>query len=276
MGWTEEPRSNAVQLWAEGLSASQIARNNWAGSPATPLSARCSPCFGAALTPSRAGQAPVGRPARGSLALRRCALAHAVERAECGHSDLEPLRLEDGEPLRCSRSTSMCKYPIGDPNDANFAFWRPWRRQARTAPITRGWPSRARPEAPDRRGRTAPYVAFGGDVSASPDDKAAASEAAAFCFAHPFAPSAFLPTLKTWRAGRAWRELKISSCGFAEARPLRGSVFSTGGNLRRSRAAWVGHMRLSRRLQSLHSTRGSVRTFPQVPIAATLGARFAP
>lgn len=37
--------------------------------------------------------------------------------------DLEPLKLEDGKTISVLTLTdTMCKFPIGDPNDQDFAF----------------------------------------------------------------------------------------------------------------------------------------------------------
>ena len=38
-------------------------------------------------------------------------------------ADLEPMKLEDGKAASVlTLNESMCKYPIGDPTDVNFAF----------------------------------------------------------------------------------------------------------------------------------------------------------
>ena len=63
--------------------------------------------------------------------------------------DLEPLKLEDGKAATVlTLNESMCKYPIGDPTDADFAFCgRGVSAVIRTARTTRVSPiSRAKRE----------------------------------------------------------------------------------------------------------------------------------
>lgn len=134
MSWTEERVEVLKKLWAEGHSASQIAkelggvtRNAVIGkvhrlglsgraTPSRPVKrpprlARPKPRLGAdgsVITPKPS------RPAADSIPL-------SAERAALAALPPEPL--EDGEAATIlTIRDSMCKWPIGDPADPKFAF----------------------------------------------------------------------------------------------------------------------------------------------------------
>src|SRR5690606_13168903 len=135
MGWTEERVAELKKLWAEGHSASQIAkrlgsvtRNAVIGkvhrlglsgraTPSRPVKrpprlARPKP---QQQMPRQASAAPV---ARGSTALAvRPEPAHThITEAE---ANIEPQRLPNGDMVTVlTVKDSMCKWPIGDPADA--------------------------------------------------------------------------------------------------------------------------------------------------------------
>jgi GcrA cell cycle regulator len=139
MGWTEERVAELKKLWAEGHSASQIAkklgsvtRNAVIGkvhrlglsgraTPSRPVKrpprlARPKPQAPAATRPNVAA-AP--RPAAGSLALREPVAQAPVE----ADANVEPKRLPNGDMVTVMTvKDSMCKWPIGDPADATFGF----------------------------------------------------------------------------------------------------------------------------------------------------------
>lgn len=136
MAWTEDRVEVLKKLWAEGHSASQIAkqlggvtRNAVIGkvhrlglsgraTPSRPVKrpprlARPKPQVMADGTvrtsPVRAPSAPVRDP------------ASTVEKAAL--AALEPMTLNDGEAATIlTIRDSMCKWPIGDPADPAFAF----------------------------------------------------------------------------------------------------------------------------------------------------------
>ena len=140
MGWTEERVAELKKLWAEGHSASQIAkrlgsvtRNAVIGkvhrlglsgraTPSRPVKrpprlARPKPQQ--QQMPRQASAAPV---ARGStaLAVRPEPAHHHITEAE---ANIEPQRLPNGDMVTVlTVKDSMCKWPIGDPADANFGF----------------------------------------------------------------------------------------------------------------------------------------------------------
>jgi GcrA cell cycle regulator len=138
-GWTNERVALLKQLWADGLSASQIAtklkdvsrsavigkvhRLGLAGRPATPRARTARPRSNIALFPARSPQAQYGacanpapkpapqpqeRKAATIIALR--ALPDLDEPAPEGR--LKLLDLKDG----------MCHWPIGDPVEDGFHF----------------------------------------------------------------------------------------------------------------------------------------------------------
>lgn len=136
MAWTEERVEVLKKLWAEGHSASQIAkelggvtRNAVIGkvhrlglsgraTPSRPVKrpprlARPKPRLqpdGSVVTPKPAKRIAADEPLRTS---EKAALVAA----------LPPQRLSDGEAATIlTLRDSMCKWPIGDPADPKFAF----------------------------------------------------------------------------------------------------------------------------------------------------------
>ena len=135
MGWTEERVAELKKLWAEGHSASQIAKRLGAVTRNAVIGKVHRLGLSGRATPSR----PVKRPPRlarpkpqpavrqagpvragamvGGLA-REAALAVAEPEAF-----IEPQRLPNGEMVTViTVKDSMCKWPIGDPADAEFGF----------------------------------------------------------------------------------------------------------------------------------------------------------
>ena len=142
MGWTEERVSELKKLWAEGHSASQIAkrlgsvtRNAVIGKVhRLGLSGRATPSRPVKRPPRLARPKPTVMPrqapaphastggTRGANALAiRSEPAHArVTEAE---ANIEPQRLPNGDMVTVlTVKDSMCKWPIGDPADAAFGF----------------------------------------------------------------------------------------------------------------------------------------------------------
>ena len=138
MGWTEERVSELKKLWAEGHSASQIAkrlgsvtRNAVIGKVhRLGLSGRATPSRPVKRPPRLARpkpqvmprQAPAAPVARGGNALAvRAEPAHThVAQPE---ANVEPKRLSNGDMVTVlTVKDSMCKWPIGDPADAAFGF----------------------------------------------------------------------------------------------------------------------------------------------------------
>jgi len=123
MGWTEERVTLLRKLWAEGLSASQIAKQLGGVTRNAVIGKVHRLGLAGRATPSRPAKRPV-RPARprviGPTAPR---LRPATSMPTVVIPDLEPLKLEDGSAANVlTLRDSMCKFPIGDPNDADFAF----------------------------------------------------------------------------------------------------------------------------------------------------------
>lgn len=123
MGWTEERVSLLRKLWAEGLSASQIAKQLGGVTRNAVIGKVHRLGLAGRATPSRPAKRPV-RAARpriiGPTAPR---LRPASATPTVVIPDLEPLKFEDGKTASVlTLNESMCKFPIGDPNDADFAF----------------------------------------------------------------------------------------------------------------------------------------------------------
>lgn len=137
MGWTEERVAELKKLWAEGHSASQIAkrlgsvtRNAVIGKVhRLGLSGRATPSRPVKRPPRLARPKPQAMPRQTSAAAPRTNTAVAV-RAEPVHThiteaeaNIEPKRLSNGDMVTVlTVKDSMCKWPIGDPADNNFGF----------------------------------------------------------------------------------------------------------------------------------------------------------
>jgi len=126
MAWTDERVEELKQLWAEGLSASQIAnriggvtRNAVIGKVhRLGLSGRATPA-----APSRGRTIELAKPATKPSEV-------ADEKAERPYTEtaseapvVEPALLSGGELATVSTlSRNMCKWPIGDPAKEDFHF----------------------------------------------------------------------------------------------------------------------------------------------------------
>ncbi|MBL8531949.1 MAG: GcrA cell cycle regulator, partial [Hyphomonadaceae bacterium] len=118
MGWTEERVALLRKLWAEGLSASQIAKQLGGVTRNAVIGKVHRLGLAGRATPSRPAKRPV-RAARprviGPTAPR---LRPAFAAPAIAMPELEPLRFEDGRTASVlTLSESMCKFPIGDPTD---------------------------------------------------------------------------------------------------------------------------------------------------------------
>ncbi|PWE18833.1 GcrA cell cycle regulator [Marinicauda salina] len=129
MAWTEERVETLKKLWAEGLSASQIAkelggvtRNAVIGKVhRLGLSGRAAPSRPTRRVVSKPAAKPrrtPNAPARSKPAAAKSAPAPAPRPAP-----VEAARLPNGEYATVlTLRESMCKWPIGDPADATFRF----------------------------------------------------------------------------------------------------------------------------------------------------------
>ncbi|MAN46512.1 MAG: GcrA cell cycle regulator [Alphaproteobacteria bacterium] len=137
MSWTEERVSVLKKLWAEGHSASQIAKQLGGVTRNAVIGKVHRLGLSGRATPSR----PVKRPPRlarpkprvmpdGSVKQAAPAVAETVEPRTAPErtpadimAPLPPLQQADGEPASIlTLRDSMCKWPIGDPADPKFAF----------------------------------------------------------------------------------------------------------------------------------------------------------
>jgi GcrA cell cycle regulator len=127
MGWTDERVETLKKLWIEGLSASQIAKQLTGVTRNAVIGKVHRLGLAGRATPSRPAKRPrpVSRPrlatSSQSNAVARPRMAPAPYLALVPH--LEPLKAEDGSVTTVLTLTdSVCKWPIGDPTDASFAF----------------------------------------------------------------------------------------------------------------------------------------------------------
>ncbi len=124
MNWTDERVALLKKLWAEGLSASQIAKQLGQVTRNAVIGKVHRLGLAGRATPSRPAKRAV-RNARPRVALPAAPRPRApLDHAPAAHApQLAPLTLEDGCTANVlSLSERMCKFPIGDPNEADFAF----------------------------------------------------------------------------------------------------------------------------------------------------------
>lgn len=124
MSWTEERVSTLKTLWAEGLSAAQIAKQLGGVTRNAVIGKVHRLGLAGRATPSR----PAKRPPR---AQRPRTIASPAPRPRppapalpvSAAPSLEALRREDGSVATVlTINDRVCKWPIGDPSDASFAF----------------------------------------------------------------------------------------------------------------------------------------------------------
>jgi GcrA cell cycle regulator len=123
MGWTDERVTLLRKLWAEGLSASQIAKQLGGVTRNAVIGKVHRLGLAGRATPSRPAKRPVrtARPRVMGPTVPRLRPASTLPAVII--PDLEPLKLEDGKAASVlTLNESMCKFPIGDPTDENFAF----------------------------------------------------------------------------------------------------------------------------------------------------------
>ncbi|MGE3249385.1 MAG: GcrA family cell cycle regulator [Hyphomonadaceae bacterium] len=125
MGWTDERVALLKKLWAEGHSASQIAKQIGGVTRNAVIGKVHRLGLAGRATPSR----PAKRPARPRQQRSPLNLAPRVRPASSPYAPpvltvvLDPLRFEDGSVATVlTLKEGMCKFPIGDPTDADFAF----------------------------------------------------------------------------------------------------------------------------------------------------------
>ncbi|HWA00930.1 MAG TPA: GcrA family cell cycle regulator [Caulobacterales bacterium] len=121
--WTEERVTTLKKLWAEGLSASQIAKQLGGVTRNAVIGKVHRLGLAGRATPSRPAKRPVrtARPRVVGPTAPRIRPASAMPTVVI--PELEPVKFEDGRTANVlTLNESMCKFPIGDPNDANFAF----------------------------------------------------------------------------------------------------------------------------------------------------------
>jgi GcrA cell cycle regulator len=125
MGWTEERVALLKKLWAEGHSASQIAKQIGGVTRNAVIGKVHRLGLAGRATPSR----PAKRPARPRPQRSQLPTAPRMRPASGGYTPpvltvvLDPIRLEDGKTVSVlTLRDDMCKFPIGDPPDVDFAF----------------------------------------------------------------------------------------------------------------------------------------------------------
>ena len=123
MGWTDERVTLLRKLWAEGLSASQIAKQLGGVTRNAVIGKVHRLGLAGRATPSRPAKRPVrtARPRVMGPSAPRLRMPSTMPTVII--PDLEPMKLEDGKAANVlTLNDQMCKYPIGDPTEADFAF----------------------------------------------------------------------------------------------------------------------------------------------------------
>lgn len=116
MGWTEERVEQLKQLWTEGLSASQIARQ-LGGVTRNAV-------IGKVHRLGLAGRATPARAERPRMpVVRRLARPRPMAIVQMPIVEADPVVDENGNKTTVlTISDRMCKWPIGDPSMDNFTF----------------------------------------------------------------------------------------------------------------------------------------------------------
>jgi GcrA cell cycle regulator len=125
MGWTDERVATLRKLWAEGLSASQIAKQLGGVTRNAVIGKVHRLGLAGRATPSRPAKRPVraARPRVISPTAPRLRPASHPNVPAIIVPELEPLLFDDGRAASVlTIKDTMCKYPIGDPATADFAF----------------------------------------------------------------------------------------------------------------------------------------------------------
>jgi GcrA cell cycle regulator len=142
MGWTDERVELLRKLWLEGHSASQIAKQLAGGVTRNAVIGKVHRLgLGGRTTPaSRAQARPLPRPVAKPIVrpqIVRPVVQRAAPTANQPRTDMmeydaapapvvamvDPVRREDGRLHDVlSINDKMCKFPIGDPGDADFGF----------------------------------------------------------------------------------------------------------------------------------------------------------
>ena len=123
MGWTDERVTLLRKLWAEGQSASQIAKQLGGVTRNAVIGKVHRLGLAGRATPSRPAKRPVrtARPRVMGPSAPRLRMPSTMPTVVI--PDLEPMKLEDGKAANVlTLNESMCKFPIGDPTDPDFAF----------------------------------------------------------------------------------------------------------------------------------------------------------
>lgn len=128
MGWTEDRVSVLKTLWAEGLSASQIAKQLGGVTRNAVIGKVHRLGLAGRATPTRPAKRPVRPAARPrTLASPQARPARPVTATMLpmvpSAPPLEPLRSSDGAVATVlTLNDRTCKWPIGDPCEPGFAF----------------------------------------------------------------------------------------------------------------------------------------------------------
>lgn len=124
MAWTEERVQVLRKLWAEGQSANQIAKHLACGFSRNAV-------IGKVHRLGLAGRATPSRPAKTVVRVTRPRAVPSAPRLRTVAPprplkvvpEVKPLLREDGRLHTIQTlEAGMCKYPIGDPNEATFGF----------------------------------------------------------------------------------------------------------------------------------------------------------
>lgn len=131
MAWTEERVETLKKLWADGLSASQIAkhlggvtRNAVIGKVhRLGLSGRAAPSRPARHPAAKPAPRPRAQPAVPASTVKAKPAAAPQPALRPGPAPVEAKRLASGEYATVlTLKDTMCKWPIGDPADTTFRF----------------------------------------------------------------------------------------------------------------------------------------------------------
>jgi len=123
MAWTEDRVETLKKLWAEGLSASQIAQKLGGVTRNAVIGKVHRLGLSGRATPSRPVRRPVKAATRVKRAPARAQTPQTARESAPKPAPIEAQPLPNGEFASVLTLTNhICKWPIGDPDDSEFRF----------------------------------------------------------------------------------------------------------------------------------------------------------
>ena len=152
MAWTDDRVEMLKKLWADGLSASQIAQKLGGVTRNAVIGKVHRLGLSGRATPSRPVRLPVRAASRPKRTAAKTTSTPAAKEAAPPPAPIEPKRLPNGDYVSVlTLSNQTCKWPVGDPDDPDFRFCG--RRAENGSPYCEGHKQQAYQPQKKRRRR---------------------------------------------------------------------------------------------------------------------------